>query len=120
MPIKSKVFLHTLFLCNCTLLMAEMEICMRRHLISILKVVFHIVVWWQKNQSLLRPTKVIFNPLFVGRCKVVKIANQNDGFDAPLNSEDQYKTKTSQRQYFGYFGLNSKVGQSSMLDYFQF
>ena len=116
MPIKSKVFLHTLFLCNCTLLMAEMEICMRRHLISILKVVFHIVVWWQKNQSLLRPTKVIFNPLFVGRCKVVKIANQNDGFDAPLNSEDQYKAKTSQRQYFG---LNSKVVKSSMLNHFQ-
>ena len=75
----------------------------------------HIVVVAKKNQSLLRPTKVIFNPLFVGRCKVVKIANQNDGFDAPLNSEDQYKAKTSRRQYFG---LNFKVVQSSMLDSF--
>ena len=39
MPIKSKVFLHTLF--YCTLLMAKMEICIMRHLISILKIVFH-------------------------------------------------------------------------------
>ena len=57
----------------------------------------HIVVVAKKNQILLRPTKVIFNPLFVGRCKVVKIANQNDGFDAPLNSKDQYNAKTSRR-----------------------